>query len=116
MCSGVARRHVRYARAYLQTGLSPWLDCRPLTRLEVRLSARLSSLLLVRFGGVVSVILEAEVVRCLGVGNKLLRRLAVRLGGRDARRAAGLSSFAGLLPSSITVETRRLDAGVLGFT
>ena len=34
----------------------------------------------------------------------------------DARRAAGLSSLAGLLLSSATVETRRLDAGVLAFT
>lgn len=60
--------------------------------------------------------LEADVVRDLGVGSRLLRRLAVTLGGRDARRAAGLSSLAGLLPSSATVETRRLDAGVLDFT
>ena len=56
---------------------------------------------------------EVEEVRCLGVGNRLLRRLAAALGGRDARRAAGLSSLAGLLPLSTTVETRRLDAGVL---
>jgi hypothetical protein len=25
-CSGVSRRDVRFARAYLHTGLSPWLD------------------------------------------------------------------------------------------
>jgi hypothetical protein len=113
LCTGASRRNVRFARAYLQTGLSPWLDWRPLTRLEVRLSAKLSSLLLERPGGVDLVTSEADVVRCLGVGNRLLRRLAVTLGGRDARRAAGLSSLAGLLPLPTTVETRRLDAGVL---
>jgi hypothetical protein len=59
---------------------------------------------------------DVEVVRCLGVGRRLLRRLAVTLGGRDARRAAGLSSVEVLPESSATAVTRRLDAGVLDLT
>jgi hypothetical protein len=127
LCAGASRRNVRLARAYFQVGLSPVLDCRPLTRLGVRPSptllvlpsASLPSLLLVRPGveaGVGSASLEADGVRCFGKGRRLLRRLFATLGGRDARRAAGLSSLAVLSPSPATVATRRPDAGVPGCT
>jgi hypothetical protein len=63
--------------------------------------------------GVDGVTLDVEVVRCLGVGSMLLRRLLlITLGGRAARRAMGLSSLAVLSPSSSAIAVWRLDAGV----
>ena len=134
----VSSRYGRFERAYLQDGLSPALDCRPLTpRLDWRpLSPRLDclpptrldlpspvrlllpssafpSLLVVRTGVEVGVAkLVADVVRGLGVGKRLVRRLFIALAGRAVRRAIGLSSAEGLLWSSAIV-TRRLEPGVL---
>jgi hypothetical protein len=102
-----SRRYARLARAYLQTGLSPMLDWRPLTRL-----ARPSSSLLLFRPGVDGVTLDIEVVRCFGVGSKLLRRLFATLGGRATRRAIGLSSWAPLSASSSAMDACRADAGV----
>jgi len=102
-----SRRYVRLARAYLQVGLSPMLDWRPLTRL-----ARPSSSLLLLRPGVEGAKLDVEVVRCFGVGSILVRRLLATLGGRAARRAAGLSSVAPLSASSSAIGACRLDAGV----
>jgi hypothetical protein len=104
-------RKVRGARPYLQPGLSPALDCLPLIRLDVRPSARLLSLLLVRAGEAASTTLEADVVR---VGIRLLRRLAVTLEGREARRAAGLSSVLELTCGDDTGVDRMDLAGVAG--
>jgi hypothetical protein len=100
-----SRSRERFERVYLQTGLSPRLDCRPLTRLDrpspallLRPSSALPSLLL--RPGADGVRLDVEVVRCLGAGSMLLRRLFMTLGGRAARRAIGLSSLALMSPSS----------------
>ena len=126
MKAGASRRNVRFASAYLQVGFSPWLDWRPLMRLSVRdspalldrPSVTLPSRLLVRRplteAGLVSGSFVADGVRCFGVGRRLLRRLVAALGGRDARRAAGLSSSPGVVLFGSTVDTRRLDADVLG--
>lgn len=83
------------------------LDWRPLTRLE-----RPSSSLLLLRPGVDGVKLDVEVVRCLGVGSMLLRRLLATLGGRAARRAMGLSSMAPPSVSSSAIDACRADAGV----
>lgn len=142
----VSRRYGRFVRAYLQAGLSPALDCRPLTprldwrpltprldcrpltpRLDCRPPTRLDrpspallflpssvspSLLVVRAGVETGVArLDADVVRGLGVGKRLVRRLFIALTGRAVRRAIGLSSVGGLLSSSAIV-TRRLEPGV----
>lgn len=119
---------MRFTRAYLQTGLTalfcPWLDWRPLIRLSARVSPALlarpsptlPSLLVVRpetEAGLVSVGFGADPGRCLEPKKTLVRRLAEELGGRDARRAAGLSSPPGLVPSCPAVGTRRLDPGVV---
>lgn len=58
---------------------------------------------------------EVDEVRCLTECRKLLRRLAETLGGRDARRAAGLSSLPLPLPLPLTsgaMDTWRPDAVV----
>lgn len=117
-----------FTRAYLQTGLialfCPWLDWRPPIRLSARVSPALlarpsptlPSLLVVRPGteaGLVSVGFEADPGRCFAPKRTLLRRLVEELEGRDARRAAGLSSPAGLVASCPAVGTRRLDPGVV---
>jgi hypothetical protein len=63
--------------------------------------------------GAVGVTFGVEMVRLVGVGSMLLRRLLfMTLGGRVARRAAGLSSFAVLSPSSSAIAAWWLDAGV----
>jgi hypothetical protein len=54
----------------------------------------------------------AEVVRGLGAGRRLVRRLFIALAGRVVRRAIGLSSREELLPSSAIV-TRQEEPGVL---
>lgn len=132
--------------AYLQTGLSPALDCRPLTprldclpvtprldcrpaipRLDCRPFARLDrssptllflpssalpSLLVARAGAEAGVDRWlAEVVRGLGVGRRLVRRLVIALAGREVRRAIGLSSRGELLSPS-TMVTLREELGV----
>lgn len=125
-------------RAYLQTALSPALDCRPLTprldcrpvtpRLDWRPLTRLdrpSPTLLFVPASVPPSLLEAravvgagvdgwlaEVVRGLGAGKRLVRRLFIALAGRVVRRAIGLSSREGWLSSSAIV-TRREEPGVL---
>lgn len=67
------------------------------------------SLLVLRAG--VEVGLEADVVRGLNVGKRLVRRLFIALAGRATRRATGLSS-AGELLSSSAIVTRRPEPGV----
>jgi len=69
----------------------------------------LPSLLVVR-GGVEAGV-GLGVMRGLGAGKRLVRRLFIALAGRAARRAIGLSSMGGLLSSSAMV-TRRIVAGV----
>jgi hypothetical protein len=102
----------------------PWLDWRPLIRLLARASPALlarpsftlPSLLIVRpevEAGLVSVGFEADADRCFEAKKMLLRWLVEELEGRDARRAAGLSSPPGLATSCPAVVTRRLDPGVL---
>jgi hypothetical protein len=95
--------------SYLQPVRSPILDCRPPTRLE-RPSPPASRLLL--RSGVDGARLEVEVVRALGDGSMLLRRLFIMLRGR-ARRAAGLSSAAAVSSSSSssTIDAWRLGPG-----
>lgn len=124
----MSRRYGRFVRAYLQAGLSPALDCRPLTpRLDWRPPTRLDrpspallflpssvspSLLVVRAGVEIGVArLDADVVRGLGVGKRLVRRLFIALAGRAVRRAIGLSSVGRLLSCS-TIVTWRLEPGV----
>ena len=90
---------MRFARGYLQPGRSPpILDCRP-------------PILLLLRSGVDGVRLEVEVVRVLGDGSMLLRRLSSKLRGRG-RRAAGLSSTAVVSSSSSTIDAERLGPGV----
>jgi hypothetical protein len=72
----------------------------------------LPSLLVLR-PGVDGVILEVELVRGFAAGSMLLRRLFITLGGRLARRAAGLCSSAVSSSSSASaIEAWRLAAGV----
>jgi hypothetical protein len=118
-----APRRVRTGRAYLQPDLS-MADSRPLrlirpspARLICPSIARLMqpSSLPIRLPrpGAVGVTFGVEMVRLVGVGSMLLRRLLfVTLGGRVARRAAGDSSFAVLSPSSSAIGAWRLEAGV----
>lgn len=98
-------------------------------RLDVRLSpatlARPSpavpSLLVVRPVAEAGLDSSFEVECCFAECRKLLRRLAAALGGRDARRAAGLSSLPWPLLSSVALDMWRPDAvvrpeaGVLAF-
>jgi hypothetical protein len=63
--------------------------------------------------GVEGMRLELELVRGLGAGTMLVRRLFINtLVGRAARRAMGLSSMAVLSPSSSAMEAWRAEAGV----
>jgi hypothetical protein len=57
-------------------------------------------------------VLRPGVVVAFGVGSILLRRLAMALAGREARRAAGLSSAVFALSRSSKICTRLEETGV----
>lgn len=56
--------------------------------------------------------LDPLMVRCLGVGSKLARRLFIALEGLDCLRTVGLSSPGLFSDSSSAIITRRAEEGV----
>jgi hypothetical protein len=93
--------------------LTPVLDWRPPTRLDLPSPAPVVSLLPGRAEGG-DVTIDPEAVRDdLGVGRRLPRRFVIALAGRAVRRAIGLSSC-GWSSSLSAMVTRRFELGVLG--
>jgi hypothetical protein len=81
--------------------------------LLLRPSSVLPILLWVRPPGVVICGMVVPLgLRCLGVGNMLVRRLVIALAGREVRRAMGLSSVGVLSLSSSAIITLRVEVGV----